>query len=474
MMLKAEQKEALIGILGDTGFVENRADKAAYENGARYDNGAALFVARPQNTEQVSKLLAYCLAEEICLVPQSGNTGLVSASTPDGTGAQAVLSLDRMNQIADLDVYNRSIHVGAGVKLSALNDVLEKDGMFFPIDLGADPCIGGMVATNTGGTRFVRYGDVRQNLLGLKIVLVDAEGTVLDFTNPIRKNNTGPDWKQMFVGTSGVFGVITECVLNVVPNPKQSSSVLLVPTKFEAVNSLLVNMERLFGSSFTAFEGMSKNAVEAAFDHVPSLSNPFPGGKVPEYVILAEVSRDWEPIEGELPLDDMLENALASIWEKDDEPLADAFMGRSDNMWAIRHALSEGVKNLGQLIAFDVSFRRGDVMAFTAYMAKALPEKFPDVKICDFGHIGDGGLHFNLVVPNDDTYLTSVEFERELRDWVYSITIEKFDGSFSAEHAVGPKNQRYYDLYTPNSVKKLAAAFMANASVLQLGNTHFS
>ena len=474
MTLTVEQRQGLTDILGEAGLIVEGQDKVPYENGARYDVGTALFVARPQTTEQVSALLAYCVREAISLVPQSGNTGLVSASTPDESGAQGVLSLDRMNEISTPDLCNRSVHVGAGVRLSALNDKLEEDGLFFPIDLGADPCIGGMVATNTGGTRFVRYGDVRQNLLGLKIVLADAVGTVLDFTNPIRKNNTGPDWKQMFVGTSGVFGVITECVLNVVPVPKQSSAVLLVPSSLDAVNGLLVSMERLFGSCFTAFEGMSKNAVEAAFDHVPSLSNPFPGGEIPDYVILAEVSRDWEPFEGELPLDDMLENALANIWEQEDELLADAFMGRSENMWAIRHALSEGVKNLGQLIAFDVSFRRGDVMAFTAYMAEALPKQFPDVNICDFGHIGDGGLHFNLVVPKENAHLTSKAFEKELRDWVYKVTVEKFGGSYSAEHAVGPKNQRYYDVYTPVAVKKLAADFKAGISTIQLGNTVFS
>ncbi len=473
MALLEIQKSALVNILGVTGFVSNPSDMLPYETGARYDAGCAAFVARPENTEQVSELLAYCCRENIALVPQSGNTGLVSASTPDNSGVQGVLSLDKLNKIGELDAVNRSIHVGAGVKLSQLNDRLDESGLFFPIDLGADPCIGGMVATNTGGTRFVRYGDVRQNLLGLKIVLADANGTVLDFTNPIRKNNTGADWKQMFVGTSGAYGIVTECVLNIVPKPKQSSCVLLVPSSFSAVNSLLCAMEEQFGSCFSAFEGMSKNAVEAAFAHVPSLANPFPGGEVPDYLILAEISRDWAPVEGEQQLDEMLENALAKIWERDDVLLADAFLGRSENMWSIRHALSEGVKNLGQLIAFDVSFRRGDVMRFTEYMRDVLPAKFPNVTACDFGHIGDGGLHFNLVVPKNDERLRSKEFEFELRDWVYSVTVNNFGGSYSAEHAVGPKNQRYYDIYTPDSVKKLAEAFKEKTAYIQLGNTVF-
>ncbi len=454
----------LQNLLGEASVLVDKADTQAYEQGARYDAGTAAFVMRPSSTDQVSKAVAYCVNHNIYFIIQSGNTGLVSASTPDGSGKTAVLSLDKLNQIDAPDIENRTVCVGAGVRLSALNESLADNGFFYPIDLGADPMIGGMVATNTGGTRFVRYGDVRQNLLGLKVVLANETGTVLDFTQPIRKNNTGPDWQQMFVGTAGAFGIVTECVVNIVAKPKQVEAVLLVPSSFEMVNILLKEMEARFGSCFTAFEGMSKNAMAAAFSHVPSLKNPFPSGEIPDYAILAEVSRDWAWTEGEQPLNEMLENVLALVCESEQAPLADAYMGRADNLWAIRHALSEGVKNLGQLIAFDVSFRRGDVMRFTAYMQEELPKQFAGLTICDFGHIGDGGLHFNLVVPTGDPVLTSREFENTLRDWVYDVAVNKFNGSYSAEHGVGPKNQKYYDRYTPEAVKLLARNFKNNTS----------
>ncbi|CAN7191489.1 FAD-binding oxidoreductase [Pararhizobium sp. LjRoot235] len=464
---------ALTGILGDKGLVTEPRDMEAYETGARYDEGRAALVLRPQTTEEVSVAVAYCVKHGIPLIPQSGNTGLVSGSTPDATGAQAVLSLDRMTQRFELDLDNRSLRVGAGFRLSDVNQKLERHGLFFPIDLGADPRLGGMLATNTGGSRFLKYGDVRRNTLGIKVVLADDDGTIVDLTSELRKNNTGIDWKQLFIGTSGSFGIITECVLNLEPIPKQVATAYLVPASGAQVMPLLRAMEDRLGAYLSAFEGMSKNAVAAALDHVPSLKNPFQGGNVPDYVILAEISRTWEPREGEQPLDAVLETVLAEIWESDDAPLADAFVGPAHEMWALRHALSEGVKHSGKLIAFDLSFRRGDIMAFCDRMKDEMPQTFPEVTICDFGHIGDGGVHFNLVVPKDSGSATDKDFERRLRDWVFAIAVQDFNGSFSAEHAIGRKNQAYYDLYTQQKIKDMAHGLKVITSPGDLGTVSF-
>ncbi|CAN7297620.1 FAD-binding oxidoreductase [Pararhizobium sp. LjRoot238] len=472
-MIDQRHIAALTGILGDKGIVTEPGDMAAYETGARYDEGRAALVLRPQTTEEVSAAVAYCVKNAIPLIPQSGNTGLVSGSTPDATGAQAVLSLDRMTQRFELDLDNRSLRAGAGFRLSDVNQKLEKHGLFFPIDLGADPRLGGMLATNTGGSRFLKYGDVRRNTLGIKVVLADEEGTILDLTSDLRKNNTGIDWKQIFIGTSGSFGIITECVLNLEPLPKQVATAYLVPASGAHVMPLLRAMEDRLGAYLSAFEGMSKNAVAAALDHVPSLKNPFQGGNVPDYVILAEISRTWEPREGEQPLDAVLETVLAEIWESEDAPLADAFVGPAHEMWALRHALSEGVKHSGKLIAFDLSFRRGDIMAFCDRMKDEMPQTFPEVTICDFGHIGDGGVHFNLVVPKDSSSATDKDFERRLRDRVFAIAVQDFNGSFSAEHAIGRKNQAYYDLYTQQKIKDMARGLKAITSPGDLGTVSF-
>ena len=471
-MIEARHIEALKGIAGEKGLLTG-PDMAAYETGARYDTGRAAFVVRPASTAQTSAVVAYCVKNRIALVPQSGNTGLVSGSTPDDSGLQGILSLDRLTAPFALDRVNRSVTAGAGLRLSDLNGRLEESGLFFAIDLGADPRLGGMIATNTGGSRFLRYGDVRRNTLGLTVVLADADGTVLDFSSDLRKNNTGVDWKQLFIGTTGAFGIITECVLNLEPAPKQSATALLVPASPEAVATLLVAMEDALGSYLSAFEGMSGNAVRAALDHVPSLRNPFQGGVVPDFVILAEISRSTPSREGEQPLDAVLEEVLAAIWEREDAPLSDAFVGPPHEIWALRHALSEGVKHSGRLIAFDLSFRRGDIMPFLAHMKAEMPDHFEDVTICDFGHVGDGGVHFNLVVARDDPRLADPDFEADLRDFVFTAAVERFGGSFSAEHGIGRKNQAFYDRYTPEKIRALAAGLKAITSPGPLGTMTF-
>jgi FAD/FMN-containing dehydrogenase len=472
-MLEARHISALRDLLGPRGVLTDASDMAAYETGARYDQGTAALVLRPSSTEEVSAVVSFCVREGISLIPQSGNTGLVSGSTPDLSGSQVVLSLDRVTGRFELDLDNRSLRAGAGFRLSEVNRRLEPHGLFFPIDLGADPRLGGMVATNTGGSRFLKYGDVRRNTLGLKVVLADEAGTVLEIDQDLRKNNTGVDWKQMFVGTAGAFGIVTECVLNLERLPVQTATAYLVPASGAQVMPVLRAMEKQLGAYLSAFEGMSGNAVAAALAHVPSLRNPFQGGNIPGYVILAEVSRSWQPREGEQSLDAVLETVLAEIFESDEAPLADAFVGPPTEMWALRHALSEGVKHRGRLIAFDLSFRRGDIMVFRDHMKAEMPGIFPDVAICDFGHIGDGGVHFNLVVAKDDARAADAGFERRLRDWVISVAVEQFGGSFSAEHAIGRKNQAYYDLYTPDTVRKLAAGLKSITSPGSLGTARF-
>lgn len=469
-MIEDRHIRALAELLGSAGVVTAPEDMQAYQTGARYDCGSAAAVLRPATTEEVSAAVGYCVRNGIALVPQSGNTGLVAGSTPDDSGGQVVLSLDRLSRGFALDVDNRSVRVDAGFRLSEVNSRLEEAGLFFPIDLGADPRIGGMVATNTGGSRFVKYGDVRKNTLGLKLVLADDEGTVLDLQRDLRKNNTGVDWKQLFIGTSGAFGIVTECVLNLERLPRQAATALLVPASGADVPTLLRALEERLGSYLSAFEGMSSGAVSAALAHVPSLKNPFPGGRIPDYVILVEATRTWAPREGEQSLDAVLESCLAEVWEMPGAPLADALVGPPHEIWALRHALSEGVKHLGKLVAFDLSFRRGDIMAFCEQMKAEMPARFPDVTVCDFGHIGDGGVHFNLVIPRD---VADPAFEQRLRDWVISVAVEAYDGSFSAEHAIGRRNQAYYDLYTPNKLKDMAADLKRLSSPGKLGSVCF-
>ena len=207
---------ALERLLGGSGAVVTEPHELArYEQGWRYGAGKALAAVRPSTTEEVSRVLAFATERGIRVIAQGANTGLVGASTPDATGEMLVLGFERLSRELTIDPVDRTVTAGAGVLLSQLDAALAEKGLLFPIDLGADPSVGGMIATNAAGTRVLRYGDMRQNVLGLEAVL--ADGTVLDLMRPLRKNNTGFDARQLFIGTSGVFGVVTRAVLKVAP-----------------------------------------------------------------------------------------------------------------------------------------------------------------------------------------------------------------------------------------------------------------
>lgn len=466
-MIDQTHLSALQTILGEANVVTDAATMVAYQTGARYDEGLAAVVLRPRTTEDVSATVAYCMKNGLHIVPQSGNTGLVSGSTPDGSGSQIVLSLDRLTARFDLDLDNRTLTLSGGFTLSEINRRLERHGMFFPIDLAGDPRIAGMAATNTGGSRYIKYGDVRRNVLGITVVLADASGIVLKLGSDLRKNNTGIDWKHVFIGSCGAFGIITECTINLEYLPRQTATAYLVPASGQSVMPLLRVMEQKFGAYLSAFEGMSGNAIAAGLSHVPSLRNPFQGGQVPQYVILLEISRSWDVRVGEQSLEAVLEEVLSEVWESRPELMADAVVGPTEQMWAMRHALSDSLRHVGKLIAFDLSFKRQETLTFCDYMRREMPHKFADVRICDFGHVGDGGVHFNLVVPMQSKLLEQPDFEVCLRDWVFQVAVETFGGSFSAEHGIGRKNQAFYDRFTDAAIKDLAGNLK---SALRLGD----
>ena len=462
--------DALRGALGAGFVLESPAERERYEAGARYDRGRCLAVLRPADTDEVAACLRLAAQSGVRIIPQGANTGLVGGSTPDASGSDIVLSLERLRSFA-YDADNASVSVGAGLLLSDLNARLEADGMVLPIDLGADPSVGGMIATNTGGARFLRHGDMRAHVLGLTAVLPD--GRVVRLGGGVRKNNTGPDWKHLLIGTSGAFGVVTHAELRVSPLPQETAVALLVPATPDAVLPLLRAVERRFGSWLSAFEGMSSGAVEAALGHVPGLRNPFAPDPIPDYCVLVEIARTTAPLEGEVPLDDLLQAGLASLMEAEPDLLLDARFGPPERGWALRHALSEGVKASGKLIAFDLGFRRGQTMAFRRHMERELARLHPEIRVCDFGHVGDGGLHFNLVVPPGSRWARDAEAETALRDHVVAVAVEEFGGSFSAEHAIGRRNQAYFDAYGDPALKAWSAALLQTSGDMRIGAARF-
>lgn len=439
-MLTREDQAALTAIVGEQGVITGVA-MAGYETPARYNGGRAAAVVRPASTEEVSAVVGYCVRNELPFVPQSGNTGLIGGSTPDGSGRQLVLSLERLRSPLDINLANRSVHVGAGVRLSTLNSALLPHELFLPIDLGADPMIGGMISTNTAGARFLRYGDMRRHVLGLQVVLADSRGTVLNLLSELRKNNAGIDFRQLFIGTSGAFGVITQAMLEVHPRPVESAVAVVVPADVhESPLALLRLLERHASDCLTAFEGMSANAMTAALTHVKSLANPF-GSAVPEYAILIELSAAAQ-IQG-----NSLEDRLVSLLERATEQslIVDAVVGRAQQLWALRHSISAGLRSVGHVLGFDLAFERGAVLPFRNEMIATLAKDFAEYQICDFGHLGDGGVHFSLVRPHSSMSTR----DEAVSDYVFEFAVQRYDGSFSGEHGIGRANQRIYDRYTP-------------------------
>jgi len=442
-------------LLGGDAVLTAPEDLVRYEEGWRYGKGKALFMVRPSTTAQVAATLSACHAAGIRVVAQGANTGLVGASTPDGSGQMAVLSLERLNRRLDIDPINRTAKVDGGALLSAVNAALAPHGLMLPIDLGADPSIGGMIATNTGGTRLLKYGDVQHNLLGVEVVL--ADGTVLDALNQLRKNNTGLDVKQLFVGTSGLFGVITGAVLQVVPVPGQQATALVGCASGEVALLLLRALERDLADVFTAFEVISAEAISPVFVHHEGVRNPYGAAKPPAYTALVELSSTLPLAALDLP--GLLEERLGAFLETETgEGITDVFMGRAEDLWAIRHHVSESLRQEGRVLAFDVSVPRSRMAAFTEAARALLREVYPFVRCCDFGHWGDGGTHLNLVWTETDSPRPAVELVPELQARIYDLAVKGFEGSYSAEHGVGPHNQRFYEAYTSDSVRAVNGA----------------
>jgi FAD/FMN-containing dehydrogenase len=396
---------------------------------------------------------------------QGARSGLVAAGLADG---DVVLSLERLNRAPLIDAANRTVEVDAGVTLSTLNDAAAEHGLTFPIDLGADPTVGGMVAANTAGARFLRHGDVRRNLLGLEVVLSDAAGTRLELGRALWKDNSGLDLKHLFTCSAGALGVVTRATLALQPLPANRVTALVAVSKAESALSLLLNLEQSAGTLLTAFEGISATALDLAFRHVPRLRRPFSDTTKPGYCVLIELAAGaGVPVEC---LSNLIEQSVGAMLEHGSA--TDAVVDQGHSLWSIRHAIPEGLRACGTTVACDVSVRRGDVMAFRSVAAAEVAKSWPELIVADFGHIGDGGLHFNLVWPHDAGPLPDGT-AAAVRSHIFEIAVERFGGSFSAEHGVGPRNIDDYVRFTPAPVRLLAGQIQRLVAPTYLGRVDF-
>ncbi|MEO0477956.1 MAG: FAD-binding oxidoreductase [Planctomycetota bacterium] len=445
----------LRALLGDDGVTTDPHDLTAIEKGWRYGEGKARAIVRPTSTEELSAIARLCHEDRTRLHAIGANTGLVGASQPDRTGKQIVVAFDRMNAIEEIDELDGTARLQAGVRLSELNEALEPKGLWFPIDLGADPQIGGMVVTNTGGSRLVRYGDVRSRLLGLEVVLHD--GQVVDTLQALRKNNTGLDFKQLFVGTSGAYGFVSRAIVRLAPKPRQFATALVGAATPAAVVQLLSVLDRELGEFVSAYEAISQSALEVTLRRGADLRAPFRETE-PAYAVLIELSSVVR--KDRCDLEALLEQTLCDFVEAESvenrEPLVEVLVGQGDEFWKIRHQISESLREEGEVLAFDLSVPRSRLGAFTEEVSRRITRCAPFVRVCDFGHWGDGGTHLNLVWPAEETPKDRSEFWSSLQTLVYDCAVKDFDGSFSAEHGVGPHNQAFYERYVDPKVRETA------------------
>lgn len=443
--------KALQDALPGDALVTDPDECARAAQGARYGDGKAAFMVRPATTAQLVSATRICRAHAVPVLPQGANTGLVGDSTPDASGTQAIVSLERLTEVFRVDLPNRSVTVSAGFRLSELNRRLAPHGLTFPIDLGADPSIGGMIATNTGGSRFIRYGDVRANLLALKLLPVNGQSDLLELSSAVRKDNSGLALKHLVAGSGHRLGIVTEATLNLEYLPSQSATAMIAPAAEATLIDLVGALERRYGHLLTAVEAISAPAFDLAKAHLPELASPFHPKTFPPLALLVELSSSLGA--EDLNLQSCLETGLADMYEKG--LIENGVMGRGNDFWAVRHALTEGARAAGYVIGFDISVPRGAITEFRR-RAKGLVELgLPGAIVADFGHIGDGGLHFNVICPFERPAERDQETIKSLRREIYDLVVLEFHGSFSAEHGIGPSNMEYYHSYKAEPVKRL-------------------
>lgn len=398
--------------------------------------GRALAVVRPGSTEEVAAVVAACAGAGVPVVPQGGNTGLVGGGVPDASGRQVVLSLGRMRRVREVDPVAGTVTVDAGVVLADVQAAAEKVDRLFPMSLGSEgSCtIGGNLSTNAGGTAVLRYGMTRELVLGLEVVLPD--GRVWDGLRGLRKDNTGYDLTQLFVGAEGTLGVITGAVLRLFPaTPRHATAWVAVPSVDAAV-SLLGLAQRHAGVHLSTFEIANRQAIDLVLKHLPGASDPL--GEPSDWYVLVELAGSASD-DG---LDETLESLLGEAVESDcatDAAIAGSPAQRSA-LWGLREGISEVQKVEGATLKHDVTLPIARLADWTDAIGLHLQEVCPGVRLVTYGHVGDGNLHYNLNAPltddggSDDDALRAAA--ADLTAAIYE-SVAREAGSISAEHGLG-------------------------------------
>jgi FAD/FMN-containing dehydrogenase len=425
--------ERLAAIVGAQGLITDARDMEPYVvDWRRHYRGRTPAVVRPASTGEVAAVVKLCAETGTGVVPQGGNTGMCGGATPSAAGNEIVLALGRMNRVREVDTLNNTITADAGCILANLQQSAIAADRLFPLSLGAEgSCqIGGNLATNAGGINVLRYGNTRDLALGLEAVLPD--GRVWNGLKGLRKDNTGYDLKDLFIGSEGTLGVITGAVLKLYPRPRTRLTALIAVADPAAAVQLLARLRGACGERISAFEILSRLCLELVLKHIPATREPLPQPYLWQVLVeLADTSAGGS-------LRDDFERAVAEAGEEGvvrDAVIAES-TAQSQALWRMRETIPEASRDEGLLYRHDISLTISRIPEFITTASAALERSFPGVRIICFGHLGDGNLHFNCFVPgrhkDDPAARDASDVNRVVLDIVH-----QFGGSFSAEHGIG-------------------------------------
>ncbi len=395
--------------------------------------GLALAVVRPANVQEVSEIVKACAKANVSIVPQGGNTGLAVGSIPDGSGQQVVLSLQRMNKIRSLDPANLTVIAEAGCILQQVQTHVEEAGYLFPLSLAAEgSCtLGGNLGTNAGGTQVVRFGNTRELCLGLEVVT--AQGDIWHGLSGLRKDNTGYDLRNLLIGSEGTLGIITAACMKLYPQPAaQLTAWAAVPSMAAAVSLLGLAHERL-GAGLTGFEVMGQFALGLVDKHHPQLRVPL--FKETPWCVLLENSDHESETHARVGFEGLMETALDKGWVTD--AVVAESLTQAQGLWQIRESIPLAQATEGLNIKHDISIPVSHIPQFVEETDALLQAKIPGIRLVNFGHLGDGNLHYNVQAPaGADGPAFVKNHEDEVNTWVFD-QVKAFKGSISAEHGIG-------------------------------------
>jgi FAD/FMN-containing dehydrogenase len=421
--------ERIKSALGPKGWSEDAGELAALTADwrGRYRGNTPLLV-KPATTEEVSSVVSICHEAGIAITPQGGNTGLVGGGTPQG---EILLSLRRMNRVREIDAANDSLTVEAGCVLETIQETAADAGRLFPLSLGSQgsATIGGLISTNAGGVHVLRYGMMRELVLGLEAVLPD--GRVWNGLRGLRKDNTGYDLKQLLIGGEGTLGVITAATLKLFPRPGEISVAFTAIEDPQKAVDLLGHMKAATGGALSALELVPRNALELVVEHIPGARDPF-AEPHPWYALLeVGAARRGEGRE-------MMEASLADAFEAG--LIRDAVIAENEqqsrDFWNLREPIAEAEKAHGRAAKHDVSIPVSQMPAFMAEATAEAEAMMPDAMIIAFGHVGDGNVHFNVSRREPGAGQDFADSTAPVTAMIYE-KVAKYAGSISAEHGIG-------------------------------------